>query len=750
FPARLEHQAFKAIVAKAQSIAEMTAFSISSAVYFEDIETIEDAFESARQNKDLVYMVVLNSSGDMMTAFGKDKAEQVNFIQAKEHNYISRDGRIYEIMTPVRLNNQEIGQLYLGLSLTELRAEISRSRTTIALVSLTIFAIGMIVVFAISAVLTGPLSHIVKTVEQIAQGDLSHRAPVSSQDEVGQLARAFNLMVENLESAYSELENANRHLEKRVEERTKELQQEINDRKRAEEAIRRSEEQYRGLVETMHEFVTEIRPDGTFQFVNQPFSEATGYSVEALIGTNFFSYVHSDDMASIREHCHLLQKKKLPIRNCEYRFRTKDGSYLHLLTNGDPIYDAEGNLKAVLQVSFDITERKRAEEERAKLEEQLRQSQKIEAVGKLAGGVAHDFNNLLTAISGYTELLLSDLGPDHPMRADLGEIKKATDRAASLTHQLLAFSRRQPLQPKVLDLNALITNLYKMLQRLIGEDIELITILEPDLSRVKADPGQLEQVIMNLAVNARDAMPHGGHLTIKTQTVTLDNEACKLIPEARPGRFVCLSLEDTGIGMDKATLAQIFEPFFSTKAPGEGTGLGLSVVYGIVKQHEGWITVDSVPGQGSIFTVYLPAFSIETKEKTEDRIPLQKFQGRGERILLVEDEPVVREFTTRVLNENGYQVFEATSAQKAWDIFQQEKENFDLVFSDVVLPDKNGLQLVEQLLSRNPRLRVLLSSGYTDHKSQWPLIRERGFHFLQKPYLLTELLRAVREVIDET
>ncbi|HDY71923.1 MAG TPA: response regulator, partial [Nitrospirae bacterium] len=392
---------------------------------------------------------------------------------------------------------------------------------------------------------------------------------------------------------------------------------------------------------------------------------------------------------------------------------------------------------------------KQTREEKEEIHAQLLHAQKMEAVGTLTAGIAHDFNNLLTAIIGYSEILLNRLEERNPLRKDIEQIKKAGERAASLTRQLLAFSRRQVLQTKVLNLNALVEGMDNMLRHLIGEDVDLITVLGPGLACVKADPGQIEHVIMNLAINARDAMPEGRKLTIMTENVTLNKVHCSTIPEARPGDFVCLSVADSGVGMDKEILQHIFEPFFSTKEAGKGTGLGLSVVYGIVKQHGGWVNVYSEPGQGSIFKVYLPAFFATADDKTEETVPLQGLRGNGERILLVEDETEVLEFAVRVLAENNYSVFKAANAKEAMDIFEREKGDFHVVFSDVVLPDKNGLQLVNQLLSHKPGLRVLLSSGYADRKTQWPLIRKMGFRFLQKPYALSDLLLAVREVLGQ-
>jgi PAS domain S-box-containing protein len=377
----------------------------------------------------------------------------------------------------------------------------------------------------------------------------------------------------------------------------------------------------------------------------------------------------------------------------------------------------------------------------------LLHAQKMEAIGNLAGGVAHDFNNLLTAIKGYAELALDRLDPEDTIHADVGQIRKAADQAAGLTSQLLAFGRQQPLQPKVLDVNTVITGVDKMLRRLIGEDVELRTELDGGIDSVKADPTQVQQVIMNLAINARDAMPGGGTLTIKTENVSLSSSDCKSLHEARPGRYVRLSVRDTGSGIEPEVIDRIFEPFFSTKEIGKGTGLGLSVVYGVVSQHEGWIDVDSEVGKGTTFHVYLPVTTADLADLTVRDVAIAEVHGHGERVLVVEDEEAVREFATRALRDSGYSVLEAANAEEALAVFEQEKGNVDIVFSDVVLPSKSGLQLADELLARHPDLHVLLSSGYTDQKSQWSVIQERGYGFVQKPYAIHDLLRTIREVI---
>lgn len=392
------------------------------------------------------------------------------------------------------------------------------------------------------------------------------------------------------------------------------------------------------------------------------------------------------------------------------------------------------------------TEKKRMEEEKQKIQAQLLQSQKMEAVGVLAGGIAHDFNNLLTAIQVSADLALLDLEKDHPARKTLEEIIAVSSHAGDLARQLLMFSRKHPMEYMKLNLNQTVTGLQKMLSRVIGEDIQVETQLEKDLWNIMADRGTMEQVIMNIAVNARDAMPHGGTLFIQTENVSLDENQAKKFPEARPGRFVKLTIRDTGIGMDEETLQHIFEPFFSTKGPGKGTGLGLSVVYGIVKQHEGWITVTSQPKKGACFEIYLPAATETVTSGMPEKQVSGDVRGKGERILLVEDEESVRHSTTMALEKAGYSVTVASNAEEALKIFKKTK-NFDLVFCDVVLPDKSGIELVEELISKNSKLKILFSSGYTDQKSQWLKILGQGYRYIQKPYALQDLLRTLREVL---
>ncbi|HEV7374969.1 MAG TPA: GAF domain-containing protein, partial [Pyrinomonadaceae bacterium] len=414
----------------------------------------------------------------------------------------------------------------------------------------------------------------------------------------------------------------------------------------------------------------------------------------------------------------------------------------HAYTNEHSIaMNMAANLAAITIENVRLLEGEREKEE------QLRQSQKMEAIGKLAGGVAHDFNNLLTAITGYSDLSLRRLEAGHPLRRNLEEIKKAGERAATLTRQLLAFSRKQMLQPKVLDLNAVIVDMFKLLQRLIGEDIDLLSSLNPSLGQVKADPGQLQQVLMNLCVNARDAMPQGGKLTIKTSNIYVDGEYAKRHVSVQPGEYVLLSISDTGCGMDARTQERVFEPFFTTKEQGKGTGLGLSTVYGIVKQSGGNIWVYSEVERGTSFKIYLPRFDKPIETVVEKRT--EEVSSRGsETVLLVEDEEMVRNMTSEALRESGYRVLEARDTNHALTLCQNFEEEIHLMLSDVVMPVMSGRVLAEAVAPLRPGMRVLYMSGYTDDHIVHHGVLEEGMNFIEKPFTADLLAKKVRDVLD--
>jgi len=385
--------------------------------------------------------------------------------------------------------------------------------------------------------------------------------------------------------------------------------------------------------------------------------------------------------------------------------------------------------------------------ERVALEERLRQSQKMEAVGRLAGGVAHDFNNLLTVILGYTQILADSIKPGSREADSNAQIRSAADRAAGITRQLLAFSRKQVLSPRVINLNDVVMSLDSLLRRLIGEDIEVMTVPATDLGSVKADPGQIEQVIMNLALNSRDAMPQGGKLTLETENVVLDDMYASVHQPVVPGRYVMLAVSDTGIGMSQETMTRIFEPFYTTKEVGKGTGLGLSMVYGIVKQTGGYIWVYSEPNQGTTFKIYLPRVDQPADQSTVEMSPMNVMRGT-ETILLVEDDPQLRQLSSSVLKHCGYNVLTASSPEEGLAVCRSNHKAIRLLVTDVVMPRMNGRQLAEQVAKISPGIRTLYISGYTDNAIVHYGVLDPGLWFLPKPFTLSALVAKVRDVLD--
>jgi two-component system, cell cycle sensor histidine kinase and response regulator CckA len=516
----------------------------------------------------------------------------------------------------------------------------------------------------------------------------------------------------------------------------------ITDRKRSEEALRKAEEKYRSIFENAVEGIFQSTPEGRFISVNPALARILAYaSPEELIASRTdIEAQHYVDPNCRMELQRMLAEKGV-VQGFESEIFRKDMSKIWCLENIRAICDESGAVAYYEGSIEDITERKH-------LEEQLRQAQKMEAVGQLAGGIAHDFNNLLTAINGYSELTMMQLQSEDPLRRNIEEIKKAGERAAALTRQLLAFSRKQVLQPKILDLNSLVSEMEKMLRRLIGEDIDLQTVLNPELGSIKADPGQIEQVIMNLAVNARDAMAQGGKLTIETENVYLDEEFAEQHIAVSPGPYIVLAVNDTGTGMDEQTQARIFEPFFTTKEMGKGTGLGLSTVYGIIRQSGGNIWVSSEVGRGTTFKVYLPRFeegAEEFKRKPEAQDALQG----TETILLAEDEDVVRKLSGRVLTMYGYQVLEAANGEAALRICERYEKPIHLLISDVIMPGMNGCDLADQLRHLRPTMKMLLMSGYTNNAIIHQRIFDEGINFIQKPFAPNALAQKVREVLDK-
>jgi PAS domain S-box-containing protein len=533
---------------------------------------------------------------------------------------------------------------------------------------------------------------------------------------------------------------------KELRHRVRELETIENERRRVVEALRETEERFRQVYDEAPVGYHELDKEGRIIRVNRRELEMLGYTEKELLGRPVWKFVVEEEitrqviMAKIAGDVSFHE-------TFERTYRRKDGTTLPVLIEDRIIPDEKGRITGIRSMIEDITERRRAEEALRKSEEQLRQWQRVEAIGRLAGGVAHDFNNLLMTIKGCSELLLGELDARDSRREEVEEIRKAAERATALTRQLLAFGRRQVLQPQVLDLNEVVANMGRMLQRLIGEDIHLLTVLDAELWPVKVDPGQFEQVIMNLAVNARDAMPGGGKLTIETANVVLDEKYARRHVSVKPGPCVMLAVTDNGCGMDKETQSHLFEPFFTTKAKEEGTGLGLSTVYGIVKQSGGNIWAYSESGLGTTFKIYLPRVEEAVKTYKPKVVPTVS-PGGSETILLVEDEEAVRAIVSKILQNKGYTVLEAHHGHEALQICKDHQGPIHLMVTDVVMPHMSGRELAERLTSLRPELRVLYMSGYPDKAIAHHGVLEAGTSFLQKPFTLSALECKVRDLLD--
>jgi two-component system, cell cycle sensor histidine kinase and response regulator CckA len=514
------------------------------------------------------------------------------------------------------------------------------------------------------------------------------------------------------------------------------------ERARQKDALRSQERLLRQIIDANPSLIFVKDWNGRFVLVNQATAQVYGTTVESLVGKT-----DADFNPNVDEIAHFLRHDRDVMSSGQPKIIAEEpvtnpttGDTRWFQTIKVPLRSPNEGTATLLGVSTEITERKR-------LEEQLLQSQKMEAVGQLAGGVAHDFNNILTAIVGYTDLLAAELEGNARQLEDLEEIRKASRRAAALTRQLLAFSRKQVLEPRIIDVNSVVSNLDKMLRSLISENIELKTELADDLAAARADPNQIEQVIMNLAINARDAMPEGGTVTIETRNATLDEAYAAQHVSVIPGEYVMLAVSDTGCGMDEKTKSRIFEPFFTTKPAGRGTGLGLSTVYGIVKQTGGNIWLYSEPGKGTTFKIYLPAIAALPEDIGKVAPAEAARPGRGT-VLVVEDDEQLRRLTHRALAGHGYTVLEADRGSTALDIARRHKGQIDLLLTDVIMPDTNGRKLAETIQAARPGLRVLYMSGYPDGAIASHGMLEPGVAYLAKPFTTEAVTRRVREVLE--
>ncbi len=507
------------------------------------------------------------------------------------------------------------------------------------------------------------------------------------------------------------------------------------------ERLHTSEMYFRHLSEYALDLITILDADGTIRFESKSIRTVLGWVESDYRGRNAFEFVHPEDAPVVKEAFLVALQNHGHTPILSFRFRHKDGTYRILEGRGNNLLN-DPAVRGIVFNSRDVTDQRR-------LEEQLQQSQKVQALGQLTGGVAHDFNNILTAILGYADIAVGKLPAGHEASAILTEIKTAGERAAALTQQLLAFSRKQVLRPRVLNLGEVVSSMENMLCRLLGERIDLRTVTHEPVDTVKADLHQLEQVLLNLAVNARDAMPNGGSLTIDLRHATLDESYTRLRQEVQPGEYVVLAVSDTGCGMPPEVQKRLFEPFFTTKEPGKGTGLGLATCHGIIKQSGGHIAVYSEPGLGTTFRVYLPRCQKAAASMPKTEAPAALPQGH-ETVLLVEDEPMLRELGNMVLGELGYRVLCAENGCEAIQLLHDNPDlKIDLVLTDVVMPQMGGRELAEQIRPLHPKARIIFCSGYTEDAILQRGDLDAGISFLQKPYSVATVAQKVREVLNQ-
>jgi PAS domain S-box-containing protein len=596
------------------------------------------------------------------------------------------------------------------------------------LITCAILLVALVASVLLARRITTPLRSLAEGAAEVGAGNLDHKLGTARRDEIGVVSRAFDRMTAELKTTLVSRD---------------ELAGEVVERKRAEEALEGLARRQHAILAAVPDILMEVDDRKVYTWANEAGLEFFGSEV---VGNEAAFYFEGEQ--NTYEDVAPLFNGRQDLAYVESWQRREDGEVRLLAWVCRSLHDETGQITGALSSALDITDRRRAEEALRKSEEQLRQSQKMEAVGLLAGGMAHDFNNLLTAIIGYSDLILADeKNQSETLRRDLAQVRQAAERASSLTRQILAFSRRQALNPLVVSLDDVLRGMDPLLRRTLGEDVDLVTLVHPALALTEVDVNQFEQVLMNLAINARDAMPAGGKLTLETGNVELDQEYCLTHPDARPGAYVMLSVSDTGLGMQPEVACRIFEPFFTTKPAGEGTGLGLSTVYGIVKQSGGNISVYSEQGLGTSFKVYLPVATHPAQPIEPSTIAATSPPGE-ETILVVEDEEALRFLVTRILEGLGYQVFVAATATEAQRVFDEIGEAVDLLLTDVVLPGGvQGNDLARCLLKSRPDLPVLYMSGYTRDAIVHAGRLDEGVNYLAKPFTPGALATAVREVL---
>jgi PAS domain S-box-containing protein len=729
------------------SLAQIVGANSVGALAFNDAPAARETLAALSLKPNVVSARLFTADGLPFSTYrrpGADSEDVPSHPGAPGHRFEA--GHLL-IVERVVHDGDQLGSLYMRV---DTRQGLVRLRTTL-LVLIVCFVAATGVALAFSTRLQRRVSQPVLNLAEAAQAitkhrDYSIRVQPNGPRELRALTLVFNEMLSQIQERDTALLTARDDLELRVAERVRELQHEVAERRKAEaESHRRAQRLLvqSAALESAADAIAITDRDQLIQWVNPSFCSLMGYSFEELLGRDveMFRTGRPEDTPQYRELTTTVRAGE--VWDGELLTRRRDGTPCLIAQTVTPVRIGKGPITHYVAVMRDVSNRHR-------LEEQLRRAQKMEAIGRLSGGVAHDFNNLLNVILGFGEMLVSRLQPSDPLRRYADEIMKAAKRGASLTRQLLAFSRQQVLQPKVVDLNATVADMGRMVSRLIGEDVELVTSLQPDLGSVVVDPGQIEQVIMNLAVNARDAMPRGGTLTIETANVDLtEADVQEHEFRVRPGLYALLRVCDTGSGMDAATLSHVFEPFFTTKPIDQGTGLGLATVYGIVKQSNGYIWVNSSVTQGTTFTIVLPRIASVVVEQAQADEGGSERSGR-ETILLVEDDESARGLWQETLEMLGYSTICARDGIEALEVADDDEVRIHLLLSDVVMPRLGGRELASRLRLRRPDLRVIFMSGYTADAILREGLAESEFAFLQKPFTAKQLSVKIKEALEDS
>jgi PAS domain S-box-containing protein len=741
---------FRGNLVEATSVlANVVGNNCAAAIDFNDHKTAEETLAALHAEGNIVSACVYSRDGHVFAIYQRDAASLFvpPSVQSTSQEFTSDELHLFR---PIKQQGEMVGTIFINSDLKELLASLTHYISIVGIVFLVSLLIALALSSQLQRLVSDPILHLAQVAQTVAlEKNYSMRATKQSNDEIGQLVDGFNEMLVQIQQRDAALQSTHDKLEVRVVERTAELaktnealQVENAERKRAEESLRllnsAVEQSKESIVITDAELDL---PGPKIIFVNPAFTKMTGYNEVEAIGKTprILQGPLTDKTVLSRLRQNLERGQAFAGEAINYR---KDGKEFCLEWQIAPLRNVSGKITHFVAIQRDITERKG-------FEARLLQSQKMETVGKLAGGFAHEFNSILTAIIGQSELLLGDLPAGSPLVENATEISKAAARAAKLTRQLLAYGRKQFLQPEALNLNRVIAGMEGMFHHLMGGDVDTQIVPAPDLYEVMADAGQFEQVIMNMVINARDAMPNGGKLTLETANVTFDQESVGRNPELKPGDYAMLAITDTGIGMSAEVKARVFEPFFTTKGVGQGTGLGLSTCYGIVKQSGGHISVYSEPGRGTTFKIYLPQVEQQTKAAIA-RLDAPGLPRGTETILLVEDDAALREMASTLLRRLGYTILAAADGIEALSLKQQRDiGHIDLLFTDVVMPHMSGKELADRVQALHPHTRILFTSAYTENAIVHQGVLNKGVVLLQKPFTPSALAHKVREVLDQ-